>query len=229
MQSFYGSKEKQGRSSGRKDRVRGSLSPCGPTYYSPGVGLYDHFGDPRDYADETLDDQETHAETFQSPSGASSDRTRTPIATGQSSCYQLLDARRTQETRLPLVHSRVTNDPQSNSQHHQIIQQENQIPSSSDGSTPTGTGSRYQILNHPERRIPFRCQTNDSTSLHSLIQQQQATLQTLLEGQQAIQEKQLALERKVCDLEKTQDSAASKSTTTTHKRKKLVSSHLSVS
>ena len=140
MQSFYGSKEKQGRSSGRKDRVRGSLSPCGPTYYSPGVGLYDHFGDPRDYADETLDDQETHAETFQSPSGASSDRTRTPIATGQSSCYQLLDARRTQETRLPLVHSRVTNDPQSNSQHHQIIQQENQIPSSSDGSTPTGTG-----------------------------------------------------------------------------------------
>ena len=64
--------------------------------------------------------------------------------------------------------------------------------------------------------------------MHSLIQEQQATLQALLEGQQAIQEKQLALEQKVCDLEKTQP-AVSQSTTTTLKTKKLVPSHLSVS
>ena len=220
IESFYSSKlkKKHGRSKGRKDRVGDPLLPSGSVHYSPGVGLYELECDLRNFADETEGNQEGY-EALLSPTVASDQTPTDAISSG----------RRTQETRLPL-RSR-TNDPPSISQ-HQNIQQENrgvcesiQILSGI-GNTPTGTGQVLQ--SRQDRRIPFRHQANDIT-LHSLIQEQQATLQALLEVQQAIQEKQLALEQKVCDLEKTQASAVSQSTTTTLKRKKLVPSHLSVS
>lgn len=113
MKSFYSSKpkEKQGRFKGRKDRVGDPLLPYGSVYYSPGVGLYDLDCDPRNFADETVGNQEGY-ETLQSPT----------VGSDQTPTDAILSGRRTQETRLPL-RSR-TNDPQSISQ-HQITQQEN--------------------------------------------------------------------------------------------------------
>ena len=72
----------------------------------------------------------------------------------------------------------------------------------------------------------------DNSSILSLLQQQQAVLQRVLDGQQSMEERQNNMEQKLNDLQKNVEQYSQSSTTDSgsdHKRKRVVTRTLSVS
>ena len=73
-------------------------------------------------------------------------------------------------------------------------QQRKTTPLGSQASTPTG------LVGVSVYHRAFRLHQESNTSFHALLQEQQGTLQLILENQRSMKDKQLQLEMKVVDL-----------------------------
>ena len=103
----------------------------------------------------------------------------------------------------------------------------------SEFNTSTPTGPHYVHGQVDTRNSKWPKNSLRYGNILSMLQQQQATLQSILAGQQVIQEKQAVLERKVSDIERemstSQATSSDANSSPPEKRKQIVSRELSVS
>ena len=89
---------------------------------------------------------------------------------------------------------------------------------------PTPISSRY--------RATAQTETSDNSSILTVLQQQQAVLQRVLDGQKSLEERQNKMEQSLAELQKNMEQSAQCSTAdsgTDRKRKRVVTRTLSVS
>ena len=118
--------------------------------------------------------------------------------------------------------------------------QSGEIPSSefssgTAGFNVTGSGdatSSGGILSAALRPTPAQTETSDNLSILTMLQQQQAVLQRVLDGQKSLEECQNKMEQSLAELQKNMEQSAQCSTAdsgTDHKRNRVVTRTLSVS